>query len=242
MTTIIVIDPHPILRLGLVQLLKEKFTEAIVRAEDYATLQQAQNKIEPCDLILLTLSSQDPICPYIERVTEVYNPRFILLSCGPCSKPFSAFHHQPLIKGLISKEANPELIKASVQLVLAGGTCFPHLDNDSTDTTLKQHAAVLPLLAIPPIAPKSQSDLNEAQLLGLTNRQYEVLVLLAQGHPLKTVAKQLHISLGTIKSHTETLYQRLNVNNRNAAVYTAVARGATLGWNQNNPTPTSLSA
>lgn len=78
----------------------------------------------------------------------------------------------------------------------------------------------------------SKNDINtdEAKLLGLTPRQYEVLVLLAKGYPLKTVGKHLNISVATAKAHTETLYQRLDVHNRNAAVYAAVSRGATLGW------------
>lgn len=71
---------------------------------------------------------------------------------------------------------------------------------------------------------------QEARLLNLTPRQYEVLVLLARGHPLKTVSRELDISLATAKTHTEALYQRLSVNNRNAAVYAALSKGATLGW------------
>jgi len=71
---------------------------------------------------------------------------------------------------------------------------------------------------------------REAGLLHLTPRQYEVLVLLAKGYPLKKISRELNISVATAKTHTEALYQRLAVNSRNAAVYAAVSRGATLGW------------
>lgn len=86
---------------------------------------------------------------------------------------------------------------------------------------------------------KSQSltpDLisREADLLHLTPRQYEVLALLAKGYPLKKISRELNISVATAKTHTEALYQRLSVNNRNAAVYAAVSRGATLGWHDSN--------
>lgn len=47
---------------------------------------------------------------------------------------------------------------------------------------------------------------------------------------MKTVGRYLNISVATAKAHTETLYQRLDVHNRNAAVYAAVSRGAKLGW------------
>src|SRR3546814_9670793 len=55
----------------------------------------------------------------------------------------------------------------------------------------------------------------ESEMLGLTPRQYEVLVLLARGYPMKTVGRYLNISVATAKAHTETLYQRLDVHNRN---------------------------
>lgn len=75
-----------------------------------------------------------------------------------------------------------------------------------------------------------KKEMAEHELLGLTPRQYEVLVLLARGYPMKTVGRYLNISVATAKAHTETLYQRLDVHNRNAAVYAAVSRGAKLGW------------
>lgn len=67
-------------------------------------------------------------------------------------------------------------------------------------------------------------------MLNITQRQYEVLVLLARGYPIKTVSRHLNISVATAKAHTETLYQRLDVHNRNEAVYAAISRGASLGW------------
>ncbi|SUV88334.1 transposase [Bordetella pertussis] len=53
-----------------------------------------------------------------------------------------------------------------------------------------------------------------AQLLQITPRQYEVLVLLARGYPIKTVSRMLNISVATAKTHACTLYQRLHVKTR----------------------------
>jgi DNA-binding NarL/FixJ family response regulator len=69
-----------------------------------------------------------------------------------------------------------------------------------------------------------------AQLLKITPRQYEVLVLLSRGYPIKTVSRMLNISVATAKTHACTLYQRLQVKNKGEAVYTALQRGATLDW------------
>ncbi|NUO88086.1 MAG: response regulator transcription factor, partial [Cupriavidus sp.] len=69
-----------------------------------------------------------------------------------------------------------------------------------------------------------------AEMLKITPRQYEVLVLLARGYPIKTVSRMLNISVATVKSHACTLYQRLKVRNKGEAVYAALQRGATLEW------------
>ncbi len=79
---------------------------------------------------------------------------------------------------------------------------------------------------------------HETKLLQLTPRQYEVLALMARGHPLKSISQMLDISLATSKTHTSAIYQRLAVNNRQAAVYAAVSRGATLGlYEHDSSTP-----
>ena len=83
---------------------------------------------------------------------------------------------------------------------------------------------------------------REAVMLHLTHRQYEVLVLLAKGYPLKKISRELNISVATAKTHAEALYQRLAVNSRNAAVYAAVSRGATLGWHDADMAPHDTAA
>ena len=70
----------------------------------------------------------------------------------------------------------------------------------------------------------------EVNSFGGRERQYEVLVLLARGYPIKTVSRMLNISVATVKSHACTLYQRLKVRNKGEAVYAALQRGATLEW------------
>lgn len=231
MNVIIVIDPHPVLRLGLAELLGEKHLNATILTEGYSVFEQEKpTEPLPCSLVLLTLSSVEPPCPYLERLSQFYSSQFILLFDEPRTHPTPAFFsHQPLVRGLISKESSPDLIRAAVRLVLAGGTCFPNVI-PTVDTPTPTPPTVIATTTDSGFVFTSHP--NEAELLGLTKRQYEVLVLLAEGFPLKTIAKQLNISVATAKSHTESLYQRLNVNNRNAAVYTAVNMGASLCWTQ----------
>jgi len=53
---------------------------------------------------------------------------------------------------------------------------------------------------------------------GLTARQHEILQLMQQGKVNKEIARELDISLGTVKQHLVAIFKKLNVQNRTMAV------------------------
>ncbi len=59
----------------------------------------------------------------------------------------------------------------------------------------------------------------------LTDREREVLVHIADGHSVAEIAATVHLSPSTVKSHLETLYRKLEVSDRAAAVATAMRKG-----------------
>lgn len=267
MHTVVILEPHPLFRLGLRQLLTDVLPQISIDDHDYCSLQQPPGKPETCDLLLLSLTSPQTGVKIAAEAVKRFSPTRILLLADEADLPDSAIGLPQCVAGSVPKEAPPEVLQASVRLVLAGGTCFPahpvrHVTSVSapaphplpgngvryeparwTPAPTVSDAGAPPLQRglksgespatdpefDAPMKPGSAAH-RESQLLGLTPRQYEVLVLLARGYPMKKVGRALNISVATAKAHTETLYQRLDVHNRNAAVYAAVSRGATLGW------------
>ena len=57
----------------------------------------------------------------------------------------------------------------------------------------------------------------------LSERELEVLYLIAAGLRNKEIAEKLFISLNTVKTHLKNLYQKLGVNNRREAAHKALA-------------------
>jgi len=74
-------------------------------------------------------------------------------------------------------------------------------------------------------SPLLRSTAQPALVEPLTNRELEVMALLAQRLSDKEIAQRLIISERTAKRHTANIYQKLGVNNRREAVTTAIALG-----------------
>ncbi len=56
---------------------------------------------------------------------------------------------------------------------------------------------------------------------GISQREYEVLQLMAEGHTNQEIADQLFISLNTVKTHSSNLFAKLDVKRRTQAVQKA---------------------
>jgi two-component system nitrate/nitrite response regulator NarL len=70
-------------------------------------------------------------------------------------------------------------------------------------------------------APDAEPDIAST----LTEREREVLVLLAEGHSNREIASSLYVSLPTVKTHLAHIYAKLGAKNRNEALGRAVAGG-----------------
>lgn len=73
-------------------------------------------------------------------------------------------------------------------------------------------------------APRGSTKTTPADL-GLTPKQQRVLHLLLQGMSAKTIARELGLCTGTVKTHTTAVLRALNVNTRVQAVLAAAQMG-----------------
>jgi ATP/maltotriose-dependent transcriptional regulator MalT len=56
------------------------------------------------------------------------------------------------------------------------------------------------------------------ETLGVSDREFEVLTLLAQGRSNKEIAKQLGVSPNTVKTHVASLFEKLESKRRTEAI------------------------
>ena len=72
-----------------------------------------------------------------------------------------------------------------------------------------------------PKTERIEIDQNALEKLQLSNREYEVLELIARGLSNAEIADQLFLSLSTIKTHVSNLYTKLDVKSRTQAILKA---------------------
>ena len=69
-----------------------------------------------------------------------------------------------------------------------------------------------------PLPAPASLDPSAIVRLGISERELEVLRLIAAGHSNQEIADQLFLSLNTIKKHTTSLFAKLEVSRRTQAV------------------------
>ena len=231
MVTTVVVEPHALLRLGMLQLLAQAIPSLRLQGVTPDQLKDADPS--PVDLVLLSLRTGQDVHASVMDCVKAFAPKWILL-LSEAELPPDVLRGLPqVVSGCVATSASADVLAASVRLVLAGGKCFPSPDSSSSAAGLAAVAQPAgKALQKTDDTPLSESARRaaEAEMLRLTPRQYEVLLLLAKGYPIKSVSRELNISMATAKAHAGTLYQRLNVRNKSEAVYAAVARGAKLDW------------
>lgn len=77
----------------------------------------------------------------------------------------------------------------------------------------------------PSVASQLMSRLQRGPQEKLSERELDVLKLVAKGNSNKEIAEQLHVSQATVKTHLVHIYRKLDVNDRTSAVTTALDRG-----------------
>ncbi|NUR32045.1 MAG: response regulator transcription factor [Catenulispora sp.] len=102
-------------------------------------------------------------------------------------------------RGYVTKTISPDELVVAIRRVADGDAVFsPRLDG-----------FVLDAFAARPDASNSDPELDQ-----LTNREREVLRLLARGYAYKEIAKELFISIKTVETHVSNVLRKLQMSNR----------------------------
>jgi two-component system, NarL family, response regulator LiaR len=216
MIRILLADDHPIVREGLRTVLEtQPEFEVIAEAASGDEALRLAIALQP-DILLLDLEM--PIMDGVETIRQIRqrqpSARIIV---------FTAFDNDERIIHAVQAGANGYLLKGapreeifkSIRITMEGGSLLQPVIASKLLRHVGQAEARI-------TTPQPQSI---APYEALTERELEVLKLLAQGMPNKEIAAQLIISERTAKFHVSAIMGKLGATNRTEAVALAAQKG-----------------
>jgi DNA-binding NarL/FixJ family response regulator len=123
--------------------------------------------------------------------------------------------------GFVPKRSSNRDLFDALAMVMSGGVYIPPMILGLVNAPPPPAGDTVPDV-MRPVAELAQSDAAQQppslETLGLTRRQADVLALLLQGLPNRLIARELNVSVETIKDHVAAVLRALGVSSRTQAV------------------------
>jgi two-component system, NarL family, nitrate/nitrite response regulator NarL len=205
---IVVADDHPIFRDGLCKLLAlEDDFEVVAQAQDGRQVLDVIQQFEP-DILLLDLKMPglDGLAT-LQRLQSAKNKTRVIVLTASDDKNEFVQAMKLGTSGIVLKQTATELLIKSIRKVHAGEIW---LDSHTTAAVIRQFVAAD---EAPPAIPQSAPP-RERERSPLSQREREIVALVAQGFKNKEMAEKMFISEQTVKNHLHNIFDKLGVSDR----------------------------
>ena len=208
--TVLIADDHPLFRKGMRALLESMPDIELIgeaksgnEAIEMATAQQP-------DVVLMDLQMPDGSGLAATRELSKSSPSVRILVVTLFEDDESIFTAlRAGARGYILKDADEEEIMRAIRAVGEGEAIF----SPSIATRLMDYFAT------------ARTTIPQEVFPELTDREREILTLIARGESNAAIAEQLTISLKTVRNHVSNIYNKLQVVDRAQAAIRAIEAG-----------------
>ncbi len=200
---VLVVDDYPVVRTGLIAMLAaEADIEVVGEAGSGADALRLAEQLAP-DVVLMDLRmpGMDGVAATRAIVASSRGPRVVVVT---------------------TYDTDSDILRA----VEAGATGYLLKDTPRQQMADAVRAAARgETVLAPPVAAKLMTRMRAAATDVLTARELEVIQLVGDGLTNAELGRRLYISEATVKTHLLRVFAKLGVDDRTAAVTTAMARG-----------------
>jgi two-component system, NarL family, invasion response regulator UvrY len=204
MIKIMIVDDHEIVRKGLKQILKE--APHIAVAGEASTGQEAMEKLKknPFDMLVLDISLPDRSgLEVLKQVRQQYPKIPVLILTMHAEEQYAARVLRAGAAGYMTKEAAPEQLVNAIQKVSRGGR---YVSPAFAETLAFD-------LGADPTKPLHET---------LSDREYQVMTMLASGKPVKDIAEKLYLSVKTVSTHRSRILEKMRMRNNAELILYAI--------------------
>jgi DNA-binding NarL/FixJ family response regulator len=220
---VLLIDDHPLILSALQSVIEGLGTDTTVIGANSARMARETLQADAdFDLVLLDLhlGDADGFDVLVElRTTYPAVPVVVVSASDRTSDVIKAIDAGAM--GFVPKRASTETLFEALRMVMSGGIYIPTMTLGSEPASKPEGDTVPSVLRIVrESAQDSGFQTNAVPLaeFGLTPRQTDVLALLLKGHPNKLIARDLNLSVETVKDHVAAVLRALGVSSRTQAV------------------------
>src|SRR5581483_3810613 len=201
---IVIADDHPIVRDGLKKLLLlEDDFEVVGEAGDGREVLEKVQELDPDVLLLdLRMPNLDGLSALQALQQTNKRTRVIVLTASEDKNEFVQAMKLGC-SGIVLKQTAPDLIVKSIRKVYAGEIW---LDSHTTAAVMRQFASPSELTGAGAGKGRERSPLSQ--------REREIVALVAQGYKNKEMAEKMFISEQTVKNHLHNIFDKLGVSDR----------------------------
>jgi DNA-binding NarL/FixJ family response regulator len=220
---IVVADDHPIFRDGLCRLLGlEDDFEVVGLAHDGRQVLDLLEQQEP-DILLLDLKmpNLDGLATLQKLQAAKRKTKVIVLTASDDKNEFVQAMKLGT-SGIVLKQTATELLIKSIRKVHEGEIW---LDSHTTAAVMRQFASA----DEPGLSSSSSSGPRERERPPLSQREREIVALVAQGFKNKEMAEKMFISEQTVKNHLHNIFDKLGVSDRLELALYAIHHNLHLG-------------
>lgn len=233
---VLVADDHPIVRAGIVGLLAgEPSIEVVGEAGDGAVAVDLARSLRP-DVVLMDLRM--PVLDGVAATARILaeggvRSRVLVLTTYETDDQILAAIEAGA-GGYLIKAAPPAEIVAGIHAVAAGTSplspsvataLVARLREQPSGDAATTTAAAAPIAPAPAPGPAAPAGAPAGDAVALTDRERDVLALVAQGLSNPAIGRRLFIGEATVKSHLLRVFAKLEVSDRTRAVTRAMELG-----------------
>jgi two-component system nitrate/nitrite response regulator NarL len=203
---VLIADGHPIVLEGLRTVLSQQTGIQVVgEASDGMEAIEKAVSLDP-DVVMMDLRLPRVDGLTVLRSIHTRAPRSkVILFSGADNKDEFVEAMKLGCSGILSKESAVSLIERSITKVYAGEIW---LDSNTTAAVIRQFASPA---EFPAPANNGKSTRERAQL---SQREREIIILIAQGYKNKEIAEKMFITEQTVKNHLHNVFDKLGVSDR----------------------------
>jgi DNA-binding NarL/FixJ family response regulator len=207
MIKLLIADSYPVIRAGLRSILSSTADIQVVgEAHDGPEAIDRTLELSP-DVVItdLRMANSEGLSVLRALHTRAPHAKVILFTASENKEDFIEAMKLGCC-GILPKDASPGMIVKSIQKVQAGEIW---LDSNTTAAVIRQFAAPMDT-ALAQVAANAKPR-ERAQL---SQREREIIVLIAQGYKNKEIAEKMFITEQTVKNHLHNVFDKLGVSDR----------------------------